>query len=147
MRLHVCVCEWFVSVYTHNTHRGTGRGVRYIDYKAHQTATWSCFSSASLEHSVAVKFTKGREGTIFIINSQQCKRIKVFSLFQEEDEVVFPTNSRFHVVGHLPTTHLRLIEQPCRVILMLERTHNTDEITVCPLLVVLIQVFSKIMGE
>ena len=113
------------------THRGIGRGVLYNDYKVHQTASWCCFSSASLNPDVAVKFTKGRPGTIFIINSEQCKRIRVLSLFPGEDEVVFSTNSRFHVVGHLPTTHLRLIEQPCRVILMLERTHNTDEITVC----------------
>lgn len=100
--------------------RGMGRQVKYYDYPVHCSAIWNPFSSASLESSVAVHFTKDRPGTIFIIHSTCCKNIEVFSTAPAEKEVVFPTNSQFHVVGHLPTTHLRLIVQQCRVILMIE---------------------------
>ena len=127
---------WFVFQHTpppltlcNLTHlnRGMGSRVEYHLYPIHRTAEWSCFSSASLDHNVAVHFTRNKAGTIFVIHSTRCKNIETFSVFPSEKEVVFPTNTQFHVVGHLPTTHLRLIEQPCRVILMIELTNSAQQ--------------------
>lgn len=100
--------------------RGIDWKAEYQDYPIHRSAVWNCFSSSSLDPNVAVSFTKGEAGTIFIIHSRCCKSIQVFSIYPSEKEVVFPMGTRFHVVGHLPTTHLRLIDQPSRVILMME---------------------------
>ena len=68
-------------------------------YKPGTLVTWLQFSSASKGHEAPSAFTANRN-TRFIIYSLTGRSIKNFSIFPEEDEVLFLPHSTFLIISH-----------------------------------------------
>jgi hypothetical protein len=68
-------------------------------YKPGTLVTWLQFSSSSKGHEAPKSFTKDRNSR-FIIQSLTGRSIKDFSIFPEEEEVLFLPHSTFLVIDH-----------------------------------------------
>ena len=58
---------------------------------------WAAFSSASIQKSVAEDFVKEGNGSLFILHSVKAQPISRFSMFPEEEEVLFRPNTVFRI--------------------------------------------------
>lgn len=67
------------------------RGINKLRFSSHQKVGdlfyWKGFTSTSLKASVGEQF--GKNGTIFHINSISGKNVSLFSIYEEEEEVIF----------------------------------------------------------
>eukprot|EP01006_Ploeotia_vitrea_P041029 TRINITY_DN66478_c7_g6_i1.p1 TRINITY_DN66478_c7_g6~~TRINITY_DN66478_c7_g6_i1.p1 ORF type:complete len:242 (-),score=20.17 TRINITY_DN66478_c7_g6_i1:689-1414(-) len=104
--------------------RGMSISLPVSQYPTHGIAFWNQFSSCTLEPQVAVFFTRGNKGTIFVLHTENTKSINCFSEFPAEREVVLPSSTQFHVIGRLPQTHLRMISVKSNVYMMVENKNT-----------------------
>eukprot|EP00668_Euglena_longa_P009965 GGOE01012079.1.p1 GENE.GGOE01012079.1~~GGOE01012079.1.p1 ORF type:complete len:274 (-),score=70.94 GGOE01012079.1:623-1444(-) len=78
---------------------------------------WPAFSSASVNMGVVNDFIEDKrqdvelegQGTVFVLTTKSARRVHTYSHFPEEEEVLFPPNSVFHVTNRTsPETKLLL---------------------------------------
>lgn len=80
-------------------YRGISKDLSSI-YKEGADIAWYSVSSCSSNKNVAVAFAGGR-GTLFCIETQTAKDIKMFSYYQSEDELVLAPGTKLKVVSVL----------------------------------------------
>ncbi|CAF0723737.1 unnamed protein product [Rotaria sp. Silwood1] len=68
------------------------------NYKEADELTWWCFSSCSSSVKVVKQFL-GSVSTLLMIEAKNGKGISAYSNFPEENEVILPLGTRFHVVS------------------------------------------------
>eukprot|EP01103_Thecamoeba_quadrilineata_P003884 TRINITY_DN13620_c0_g1_i1.p1 TRINITY_DN13620_c0_g1~~TRINITY_DN13620_c0_g1_i1.p1 ORF type:complete len:204 (+),score=37.19 TRINITY_DN13620_c0_g1_i1:129-740(+) len=82
------------------------------EYMDGNKISWKSFTSTSIDKEAVEKFLGApKKGTIFEIEVKDGRRIKDFSVYNDEEEVLLPPNSRFEVKssrvdGDLTTIYL-----------------------------------------
>jgi len=85
------------------------------DYQPGKTIIWPAFSSSTQDPKVAIKFLKGKSGTLFLINAKTPRSIAKYSTINTEQEVLFLPNSSFKIIHQVSGANVALLEQALKV--------------------------------
>jgi hypothetical protein len=72
-------------------------------YKSGVDVHWSAFTSTTSNLQAAKQFAQGPGGVIFRIRTHSGRRIRNYSQFQSEEEIMISPNARFMVTSESPT--------------------------------------------
>jgi len=80
------------------------------EYKPGKTIVWPAFSSSTKDPRVAIQFLKGKQGTLFLINSKTPRSIDKYSAIKTEEEVLFLPNSSFKITSQVSDAGKMMLE-------------------------------------
>jgi len=80
------------------------------EYTCGKTIVWPSFSSSTKDPKVAIEFLKGKQGTLFLINSKTARSIDKYSAIKTEQEVLFLPNSLFKIYSQVTDAGKKMLE-------------------------------------
>eukprot|EP01106_Pelomyxa_sp_JSP_P003940 TRINITY_DN1599_c0_g1_i1.p1 TRINITY_DN1599_c0_g1~~TRINITY_DN1599_c0_g1_i1.p1 ORF type:complete len:355 (-),score=37.74 TRINITY_DN1599_c0_g1_i1:227-1291(-) len=93
-------------------YRGINVVLEKTAYRRDSEFIWNAFSSTSRNVEVGKSFCAGAVGTLFLLHVNTGKNISQYSQFPNEEEVLMPPNSRFHVVSWLSDNMKAVLNLP-----------------------------------